>query len=90
MNSLSLLAEPMVGEKLLMRRTLIKVPTIKEPLQRKYLFKTTCMEQGKVCKVVIDSGSNDNLVAIEIVEKLKLKRIPHPTPYKVSWINKGQ
>lgn len=48
------------------------------------------MTQGKVCKVVIDFGSTDNLVAVEIVEKLKLKRIPHPTPYKVSWLNKGQ
>ncbi|XP_059066264.1 uncharacterized protein LOC131857595 [Cryptomeria japonica] len=80
----------MVGENLCMRRTLVKVPTIKEPPQRKYLFRTTCKAQGKECKVVVDSSSIDNLVAVEMVEKLKLKRIPHPMPYKVSWLNKGQ
>ena len=39
--------------------------------------------------MVIDSGSIDNLVSIEMVEKLGLKRMKHPTPYKVSWLQKG-
>ena len=39
--------------------------------------------------MVIDSGSTDNLVSIEMVEKLVLKRMKHPTPYKVSWLQKG-
>lgn len=25
-----------------------------------------------------------------MVDKLKLKRLPHANPYKVSWLNKGQ
>lgn len=56
MNSPSLHATPEVGETLLMRTTLTKVPTIKEPPQRKALFRTSCKSQGKVCKVVVDSG----------------------------------
>ena len=60
-----------------------------EPAQRKNLFKTICKVQGKVFQLIIDSGSMDNLVSIEVVEKLKLKRIRHPTPYKVSWLQKG-
>eukprot|EP00253_Pinus_taeda_P002030 PITA_02030 len=39
--------------------------------------------------MIIDSGSTDNLVATEMVEKLGLKRLKHPTPYKVSWLQKG-
>ena len=39
--------------------------------------------------MIIDSGSIDNLVATEMVEKLGLKRLKHPTPYKVSWLQKG-
>ena len=31
----------------------------------------------------------DNLVSIEMVEKLGLKRMKNPTPYKVSWLQKG-
>ena len=39
--------------------------------------------------MVIDSGSTNNLVFIEMVENLGLKKIKHPTPYKVSWLHKG-
>jgi len=66
------------------------VPASKEASQRKSLFRTTCKSHGKVWKVVVDFGSIDNLVSLEMVKKLNLKRIPHPTPYKVSWLNKGQ
>jgi hypothetical protein len=38
---------------------------------------------------VIDSGSTDNLVSTEMVEKLELNTIVHPKPYKVSWLKKG-
>ena len=48
-----------------------------------------CKVQGKCCKMVIDSGSIDNLVSIEMVEKLSLKKTKHPVPYKVSWLHKG-
>lgn len=27
---------------------------------------------------------------MKMVDKLKLRKIPHTTPYKVSWLNKGQ
>lgn len=38
---------------------------------------------------MIDSGNIDNLVSTEMVKKIGLKRIRHPTPYKVSWLQKG-
>eukprot|EP00253_Pinus_taeda_P013330 PITA_13330 len=34
-------------------------------------------------------GSTDNVVSTEMVEKLELKCLKHPTPYKVSWLQKG-
>lgn len=75
----------------MMRRvvTTMKVPH-KEPTQRKYFFKTTFKAGGKVCKVLIDSGSAENFVSLEMVENLKLTRLPHPYPYKVSWLTQGQ
>ena len=48
-----------------------------------------CKVQGKFFQLVIESGSIDNLVSTEVVEKLKLKTMKHPTHYKVSWIQKG-
>jgi hypothetical protein len=34
----------------------------------------------------VDSGSTDNLVSTEMVEKLELETIDHPSPYKLSWL----
>lgn len=39
---------------------------------------------------MIDSNSTNSLVSVEMIEKLKLKRVPHTTPYKVTWLNKGK
>ena len=59
------------------------------PAQRKELFGTTCKVQGNCCKMVINSGSTNNLVSTEMVEKLSLKKAKHPIPYKVYWLHKG-
>jgi hypothetical protein len=37
----------------------------------------------------VDSRSIDNLVLTEMVEKLELETTDHPSPYKVSWLQKG-
>ena len=39
--------------------------------------------------MIIDIGSTDNLVATKMEEKLGLKKLKHPTPYRVSWLQKG-
>jgi hypothetical protein len=39
--------------------------------------------------VIVDSGSTNNLVSIEMVEKLELETVAHPCPYKVLWFQKG-
>eukprot|EP00253_Pinus_taeda_P012945 PITA_12945 len=78
---------PETGEALVLNKVLLKpAKEVAEPDQRKALFRTICKSQGKCCKLIIDSGSTDNLVAVEMVEKLRLKKLKHPTPYKVSWL----
>jgi hypothetical protein len=59
------------------------------PSQRNRLFQTTCKTKDRVCKVIMDNGSTDNLVSIEMVEKLELETVIHPSPYRVSWLQKG-
>ena len=39
--------------------------------------------------MIIDIGRTDNLVSMDMVEKLELKTTTHPRPYKVSWLQKG-
>eukprot|EP00253_Pinus_taeda_P007772 PITA_07772 len=81
---------PKRGESLVVNKVLLKpAKEIVEPSQRKTLFRTVCKVQGKCCQMIIDSGNTDNLVSTEVVEKLKLKTMRHPTPYKVSWLQKG-
>jgi hypothetical protein len=62
---------------------------VENPVQRNNLFLTAFKTKDRVCKVIVDSGSKDNLVSAERVEKLELETIEHPSPYRVSWIQKG-
>ena len=81
---------PEDGEALMLKRVLVKTEKqAHEPAQRKSMFRTRCKSQGKCCKMVINSGSTDNLVSTEMVEKLGLKRMKHPTPYKVFGYRNG-
>jgi hypothetical protein len=62
---------------------------VESSVQRTRLFRTTCKTKDRVCKVIVDSGSTDNLISTEMVEKLELETIDHPSPYRVSWLQKG-
>jgi hypothetical protein len=62
---------------------------VENTVQRNCLFMTSCKTKDRVCKMIIDSGSIENIVSIEMVEKLELETTAHPNPYKVSWLKKG-
>jgi hypothetical protein len=51
--------------------------------QRHNLFHSTCTIGGKVCKLIVDGGSCENVVAKEAVQKLALDTEKHPTPYRL-------
>jgi hypothetical protein len=56
--------------------------------QRNSLFRTACKTKDRVCKVIVDNSITDNLISTEIVEKMELETTDHPSPYKVSWLQK--
>jgi hypothetical protein len=62
---------------------------VENTAQRTRLFRTMCKTKGWKCKVIVDSGRTNNLVSTEMVEKLELETTDHPSPYKVSWLQKG-
>jgi hypothetical protein len=75
------------GRSLMMRKFLLTLEKEVENLaQRNRLFRTACKTKDRVCKVIVDNGSTDNLISTEMVEKLELETIEHPSPYKVSWL----
>jgi hypothetical protein len=78
------------GKSLMMKKFLLKQePKTENPTQRNNLFRTACKMKDRVCKVIIGSGSTDNLVSTEMVENLEQETTTHSTPYKVSWLQKG-
>jgi hypothetical protein len=62
---------------------------VEDSAQRTRLFRIACKTKDWKCKVIVDSGSTDNIISIEMVEKLELETTDHPSPYKVSWLQKG-
>jgi hypothetical protein len=69
----------------MMRKVLLKPEKEAEnPTQRNRLFRIAYKTKDRVCKVIMDSGSTNNLISIEMVEKLELETIVHSSPYRVS------
>ncbi|XP_038701867.1 uncharacterized protein LOC119998596 [Tripterygium wilfordii] len=54
--------------------------------QRHKLFRTRCTILGHHFDVVIDNGSQENLIDKNVVQKLKLFVEKRPEPYAVKWI----
>jgi hypothetical protein len=78
------------GRSLVMRKALLTPEKeVESSVQRNRLFRTACKSKDRVCKVIVDSGSTENLVSMEMVEKMELETIDHPSPYRVSWLQKG-
>ena len=60
----------------MMRKFLLKLEKEAEnPSQRNSLFRIACKTKDRVCKVIVDSGRTNNLVSIEMVEKMELETI---------------
>jgi hypothetical protein len=78
------------GKSLTVHKALLKLEKeVEDTAQRCRLFRTTCKTKGWKCKVIVDNRSTDNLIATEMVEKLEMETTKHPSPYKVSWLQKG-
>ena len=55
---------------------------------RHQVFRTNALVNEVTAKVVIDTGSSENLVSKDLVKKLKLPTEKHPQPYGLRWIRK--
>ncbi|XP_059064515.1 uncharacterized protein LOC131856670 [Cryptomeria japonica] len=85
-----------IGENLMIRRTLIILEKEKTQIQsfddswlRTNIFQTRCTSGKKVCQIIIDSGSCENMVSREMVDKLNLQCEKNPHPYRIAWFKKG-
>ncbi len=78
------------GMALMMKKTLLEPEKEEEKdWVRSRIFHSSCNIGGKVCSLIIDGGSCENVIAQEVVDKLVLKTQDHPQPYKLSWLKIG-
>jgi hypothetical protein len=79
------------NERLLGMHKILLTPKkeVESAVQRSRLFRTACTTKDRKCKFIVDSWSTDNIVSSEMVEKLELETTKYPSPYKVSWLQKG-
>ena len=54
------------------------------------LFHSQMWVDGKHLHFIVDSGSQKNLISMEIVKSLSLKMTRHPQPYSMIWVNEGK
>jgi hypothetical protein len=74
----------------MMRKIILKPEKeIENLVQRNNLFRIACKTKDRVCKVIVDSRSMDNLVSTKMVENMELETVAHSSPYKVLWLKKG-
>lgn len=74
------------GVSLMLRRSCLAPRSDEEFPQRNNLFHSRFTIQGKVCKLIIDSGSSENVIAADAVDKLSLSDEHHPAPYRLAWL----
>lgn len=65
-------------------------PKISDQVQITNLFRTRGTVKGKVCQIIIDNGSTNNLISERAAKKLELTLEENPKPYKIGWINNGE
>nr|GMC90377.1 zf-CCHC domain-containing protein [Ipomoea batatas] len=70
-------------------RRILHTTNARTPTQRNNIFRAYCSVLGKVCKLIVDNGSCDNIVSKALVQYLGLPTEPHPKPYKLGWIKEG-
>ncbi|WVZ97721.1 hypothetical protein U9M48_043235 [Paspalum notatum var. saurae] len=76
-------------ESLVVQRVLSTQVAQPENNQRHTLFHTKGVVQERSIRIIIDSGSCNNLASTTLVEKLSLPTRKHPNPYHIQWLNDG-
>ena len=76
-------------ESLVAQRVISTQVALPEKNQRHTLFHTKGVVQERSIRIIIDSGSCNNLASTVLVEKLSLPTRKHPNPYHIQWLNDG-
>ncbi|KAK8921340.1 hypothetical protein KSP39_PZI020136 [Platanthera zijinensis] len=73
---------------LMVMRCILATPRPLDEWKRTSIFSLIFKSGEKLCKLIVDSGRCVNVVSENAIARMSLTTEPHPTPYKVAWINK--
>jgi hypothetical protein len=60
-----------------------------DPEEGECLFHSQMWVKGTPLHFIVDSGSQKNLISVEVVKQLELPTTPHPQPYNIGWLRQG-
>lgn len=60
-----------------------------EEVQRHKIFQSFCTVNNKVCNLIINGGSCENLTSKKVLDYLKLPTEKHESPYSLRWVKRG-
>ena len=61
-----------------------------DPKEAERLFHSKMWVKGSLLQFIVDSGSQKNLISIEVVKWLGLPTTTHPQPYTIGWLHQGR
>jgi hypothetical protein len=60
-----------------------------EPEEGECLFHSQMWVKGTPLHFIVDSGSQKNLISVEVIKWLALPTMLHPQPYTIGWLRQG-
>jgi hypothetical protein len=57
------------------------------PEEAERLFHSKMWVKGSPLQFIVDSGSQKNLISVEVVKRLGLPTTTHPQPYTIGWLH---
>eukprot|EP00253_Pinus_taeda_P023283 PITA_23283 len=61
-----------------------------DPEEEERLFHSQMWVKGSPIQFIVDSGSQKNLISVEVVKPLGLPTTSHPQPYTIGWLHQGR
>ena len=58
-----------------------------DPEEWERLFESQMWVKGSLLQFIVDSGSQKNLILVEVVKRLGLPTITHAQPYTIGWLH---
>ena len=67
--------------------TKIQKEESKDLEEEEHLFHSQMWVKGSSVQFIVDNGSQNNLISVDIVKRLGLPTTAHPHPYTIGWLH---